>query len=231
MPVQKLQEQLGYSFRDSGLLLRALTHPSFLQEGHLEKNESNQRLEFLGDAILQHILAEALYDEFPDAREGELSKYRSTLAKGSRLAQLALQLHLDRHLRLGVGEEQTGGRQRPAALEDAFEALVGALYLDSDYATSRRLVLKLYGPLREQLHQLHPDENPKGRLQEHVQQTRQAAAAIRYETRHVAGDDHEREYESVLHIDGEKISTGRGSSKKSAEEEAARAALGKLEIR
>ncbi|MDR1789720.1 MAG: ribonuclease III [Opitutaceae bacterium] len=225
--LDEIQRRLGHVFRDPELPRRALTHPSLAQERDGNTDASNQRLEFLGDAVLQLILAEALYRERPGDREGDLSKHRAALVKGARLSEIALGLGLDHHLLLGAGEEQTGGRRRPAALEDALEALVGAVYLDSDYPTTRRVVLALYGGLSAQLPRL-AGENPKGRLQEIIQRRQPAATALRYETRHASGADHAREYESVLHLNGTPLATGRGSSKKSAEESAALAALEKL---
>src|SRR5690606_12116245 len=163
-----LLEKIGHRFRDPGLLVRALTHSSLLQERPEEK-ESNQRLEFLGDAVLQLILTEALFALYPDAREGALSKRRAALSKGPFLAQLALELDLPRYLRVGQSEEMSGGRERPGALEDALEALIGAVFLDSDFAKAREVVLSWYGPLHERLRRVSPDENPKGRLQERIQ--------------------------------------------------------------
>ncbi|HVV99571.1 MAG TPA: ribonuclease III domain-containing protein, partial [Planctomycetaceae bacterium] len=122
-PIEALQQRLGYSFRDVALLERALTHPSLLQEKP-EIGESNQRLEFLGDAVLQLVLTEQLFALFPTEREGPLSRRRASLANGTFLTQLARELGIDRGLRLAASEEATGGRTRASALEDAFEALV-----------------------------------------------------------------------------------------------------------
>src|SRR3990167_823100 len=135
-----LQRRLGHAFRDPALLKCALTHTSYLQD-HPEAGPPNQRLEFLGDAVLQLVLSEALFQQYPDDREGALSKRRSTLSKGRFLSRLAHDLGLHAVLQLGQSEEQTGGHERASILEDALEALVGAIYLDSDYATVRRVVL------------------------------------------------------------------------------------------
>src|SRR4051812_33107124 len=145
-----LQARLGYQFKDRSLLELAVTHPSFLPE-HPEAPESNQRLEFLGDAVLQLVLTEELFRLFPEDREGPLSRRRASLAKGISLVILARELGIDASLRLGTSEENTGGRSRASSLEDAFEAIVGAVYLDSDMANTRRVVLALYGPLSERL--------------------------------------------------------------------------------
>ncbi len=224
--VTALQDRLGYQFRDRTLLLSALTHPSFLQD-QPGAGPGNQRLEFLGDSVLQLILSEALFQLYPDEREGALSKRRATLTKGRFLSQLARDLELDAALRLGQSEEQTGGRQRASILEDAFEALIGAVYLDSDFATARRTVLGWYGSLPGRLAALLGEDNPKGRLQELVQPVH-GNRALRYEVTHTAGAPHEREYEVNVYLHDRLLGSGRGSSKKLAEEAAARAALGPL---
>ena len=221
--LQELQQRLAYTFRDIGLLETAVTHPSYLQD-HSEVAASNQRLEFLGDAVLQMILTETLYRLFPDDREGSLSKRRSALSKGQYLTGLATRLSLAECLRLSNSEEQCGGRRRPSTLEDAFEALVGALYLDSDLTTAKRVVLGFYGSLPERLEETQPAENPKGQLQELIQ-PKLGNHALRYVVTHIGGQDHAREYEAQLFLNEEQIGTGRGPSKKAAEEGAAREGL------
>jgi len=221
-----LQQRVAYPFRDPQLLLRAVTHPSYLHE-HPEEPESNQRLEFLGDAVLQLVVTVELYNQYPSDREGALSKNRSALSKGVFLSQLARQIGLAACLRLSTSEEQTGGRDRDAALEDAFESLVGAIYLDSDLATTRRVLLTLYGSFAQHLAAIQPSENPKGRLQELVQPVH-GNHAIRYEVFATHGEDHNREYEIQVFFNNEPLGIGRGKSKKTAEEAAARIALEKL---
>jgi ribonuclease-3 len=218
-----LQARLAYSFRDSSKLEEAVTHPSYLQH-HPDVKESNQRLEFLGDAVLQLIVTETLFGLFPTEREGQLSKHRASLSKGVFLARLAREIGLADSLRLGASEESSGGRTRDAALEDAFEALVGAIYLDSDFPTARRVVLDLYGPLTERLAGSQDIDNPKGRLQELVQPD-YGNEALRYEVTATEGLDHAREYEVAVLLNDRVVGTGRGTSKKLAEEAAARVAL------
>jgi ribonuclease-3 len=221
-PLTQLQARIGHGFRNPELLECAVTHPSWLQN-HPGVKESNQRLEFLGDAVLQLVLTEALFQLFPGDREGELSQRRASLTKGVFLSQLAREIGLDASLLLGGGEEAGGGRTRASALEDAFEALVGALYLDSDLPTTRRVVLALYGPLADRL-ALETADNPKGRLQELVQ-PRHGNNALRYDVTRVEGADHAREYEVSVFLLLRHLGTGRGTSKKLAEEAAATAAL------
>ena len=225
--LEALQGRIGYAFRDPAHLAQALTHASWVQENPVEGGD-NQRLEFLGDSFLQLILTEALFTLYPLDREGELSKRRALLGGGRFLAGLAREIGLDRCLRLGAGEEAAGGRGRDAALEDAFEALVGAVGLDGGLASARRVVLGVYGDLRPRLAALEGRANPKGRLQELVQPAH-GNRAIRYEVLSAGGADHERVYEVAVYVRDRLAGTGRGPSKKLAEEEAARAALAALE--
>jgi ribonuclease-3 len=222
-PLAHLQTRLGYNFTDAALLERAVTHPSFLPE-HPEVKESNQRLEFLGDAVLQLVLTEELFRLFPAEREGALSRRRASLAQGLSLVTLARELGLDASLRLGTSEESTGGRSRASTLEDAFEAIVGAIYLDSDLATASRVVLALYGPLPERLANTQDEDNPKGRLQELVQ-PKHGNHALRYEVTATEGEDHARAFAVAVFLHERELGRGRGPSKKSAEEAAAREAL------
>ncbi len=222
-PRAALEHRLAYTFRDPALLTLALTHPSYLQD-HSDTVESNQRLEFLGDAVLQLVLTETLFELYPGDREGVLSKRRAALANGAFLAGIAKEIGLDGSIRLGGSEETTGGRTRASAMEDAFEALVGAIYLDSDLATVRRVLSSLYGHLPNRLAGVEEVENPKGRLQELVQPIH-GNHALRYEVVRAEGEDHAREYEVAVFVLDRSLGTGRGTSKKLAEEAAARVAL------
>jgi ribonuclease-3 len=221
-PLVQLSARLAYSFRDTSLLERAVTHPSFAQDQ--AGTESNQRLEFLGDAVLQLVLTEKLFQLFPADREGPLSRRRATLANGVFLAQLAREIGLDACLRLGTSEESTGGRLKATALGDAFESLIGAVFLDSDLATARRVVLGIYGDVPARLATVGDADNPKGRLQEIVQPLH-GNDALRYEVTSTEGADHARAYEVAVFLLDRQLGTGRGTSKKLAEEAAARAAL------
>lgn len=221
-----LETRLGYRFRNPALLLEALTHSSYLQD-HPEAGPHNQRLEFLGDSVLQFILTEELYREFPTEREGVLSRRRAILSKGEFLTRLARDLGLDACLRLNKSEEDSGGRNRASILEDALESLIGALYLDSDLPTTRRILLAWYGPLDAHLSVSEDSENPKGRLQELVQ-PEHGNSALRYEVSDTRGPRHARVYEVSVYLVDELLGTGTGSSKKSAEEVAAREALAAL---
>ena len=208
------------------MLLEALTHPSYLQD-HPKSGPHNQRLEYLGDSVLQFILTEALYRQFATEREGVLSRRRAVLSKGGFLTQMARDLGLDSALRVSKSEEDTGGRGRASILEDAFEALVGAVFLDSDFATARDRVLAWYGPLTDRLASSEDAENPKGRLQELVQPDH-GNEALRYDVTATSGPRHAREYTVAVFLNDKQLGTGSGPSKKVAEEVAARVALATL---
>lgn len=225
-PRDTLQTRLGYTFVCPELLREALTHPSYLNE-HPDAGATNQRLEFLGDAVLQLIVTDALYALFPTEPEGMLSRRRSILTKGRCLAQLALELGMDSTLLLGGSENTPAGRSRSSNLEDAFEALVGALYLDSGMERTREILLRRYGPLENRLAAGDPVDNPKGRLQELVQPLH-GTGSLRYETSHSGGPDHAREYSSRVLLGDRVVGEGSGPSKKAAEEAAARIALDAL---
>jgi ribonuclease III len=226
-PLDRLQQRLAYVFRDIGLLERATTHPSYMQD-HPETGGSNQRLEFLGDAVLQLILTQELFRAYPEEREGSLTKRRAALSKGLFLTRLARDIGLEACIRLGASEEASGGRTKASALEDVFEALVGALFLDSDLERTRRVVLGVYGPLSDRLEAIGESENPKGRLQESIQPLH-GNSALRYEVVATEGADHARAFEVAVFLNERPLGRGRGRSKKLAEEEAARAALAELE--
>lgn len=222
-----LEKRLGHAFGRPELLTEALTHPSYLQD-HPQAGPHNQRLEFLGDSVLHFLLTDALYREFPGDREGLLSRRRAVLTKGKFLSRLARDLGLDHAVRLGRSEEDAGGRDRDSILEDALEAVVGAVFLDSGIAETRRLVLEWYGPLAARLDGTEQVENPKGRLQELVQ-PRHGNDALRYSVDVTSGPRHAREFTVSVHLQDRLLGTGRGSSKKAAEEAAARAALKTLQ--
>jgi ribonuclease-3 len=222
----QLQARLGHQFVRPELLTEALTHASFLQD-RPEAGAHNQRLEFLGDSVLQFLLTDTLYRDLPQEREGGLSRRRAWLTRGEFLTQLAGDLGLQPALRLSVSEDATGGRNRASILEDALEAVIGAIFLDSDLATTKAVVLGWYGPLGPRLAALDDDENPKGRLQE-LAQPEHGNGAIRYETVASTGPRHARRYEVAVFLHDRKLGDGHGSSKKSAEEAAARVGLALL---
>ena len=225
---------LDISFEDRALLRSALTHPSYANEHPEDPTEHNERLEFLGDAVLGMIVARTLYQRYPDVAEGRLTEWRAHLVCGPTLARVAMRLGLGSWLRLGRGEDQTGGREREGNLERGFEAVVGAIYLDVGLETARAFVRRA---LAEELATLEqsPDElNPKGALQELAQgliATGEVGGRPEYVLRSESGPDHERSYEVEVQLDGEVLGQGSGGSKQQAEKEAAAQALAALRLR
>jgi ribonuclease-3 len=224
----ELQNQLGYVFHDPGLLRLALTHPSVAHEQGLPI-QTNQRLEFLGDAVLQLVLTRELYDKFPAFGEGPLTKARAKLVNRRSLAERSRQLGLGRHLILSRGEEISGGRERPSALADTFEALLGAIFLDGGFDAARDFILRQFPGAFSEVSVIPILENPKGELQELLQAY--SSEAPRYHVISTSGPDHDRVFECTVHHAGEELARGRGKSKKAAESEAAMAALAKLRER
>jgi len=220
-----LQTRLGYTFGDAALLQIALTHPSAVAEA-VGQLRSNQRLEFLGDAVLSLVLTHAIYEKFPEEGEGLLTKARAALVNGQALAAHASALDLGACLVLARGEEQTGGRQKTSALADAFEAVLGALYLDGGFAAVREFILREFASDLQECAFTQGIENPKGELQELLQAN--SAESPHYEIVTASGPDHDREFECVVRHAGAELARGRGKSKKAAESAAARAALVQL---
>ncbi|HWH68878.1 MAG TPA: ribonuclease III [Candidatus Sulfotelmatobacter sp.] len=222
---EEFQKQLGYTFRDLNLLRLALTHPSVAHEQGLPI-QTNQRLEFLGDAVLQLVLTRELYEKFPDFGEGPLTKARAKLVNRCTLCEQARQLGMGKFLILSRGEEMHGGRERPSALADTFEAVLGAMFLDGGFEAARAFVLHQFRAASSELLVIPTLENPKGELQELLQSV--STEAPRYHVVSVSGPDHDRIFECTVHHGGVELARGQGKSKKTAESEAALAALIKL---
>ncbi len=221
----ELQSRLGYPFRDENLLRLALTHPSVAHEGGVPVPH-NQRLEFLGDAVLQLVLTHELYEKFPAFDEGPLTKARAKLVNRRTLAEHARELDVGAHLVLSRGEETSGGRERASALADAFEALLGAIFLDGGFGAARGFILREFSAAFGKLNVPPTIENPKGELQELLQA--RSPEAPEYHLVSATGPDHDRVFECIVQHGGVELARGRGKSKKAAESEAAHAALKKL---
>lgn len=217
-----LTEQLGYKFRDQGLLRLALTHPSVAHEQGVSM-QHNQRLEFLGDAVLQLVLTRRLYDKFPDVGEGPLTKARAQMVNRRTLADQGRRLNLGAHLIMSRGEELNHGRERPSALADAFEALLGAIFLDGGFQAAEEIILNQFRTRFGELEAIPNLENPKGELQEILQA--QSPEPVQYELASVSGPDHDRLFECAVYYRGEELGRGTGKSKKEAESKAALKAL------
>lgn len=212
----RLCQALGYAFKESQRLEEALTHRSAARP-------NNERLEFLGDAVLNFVIAAELFRRYPRATEGELSRLRANLVKGDTLAKLARHLNLGDYLRLGAGELKSGGFQRNSILANTLEAILGAVYLDSDFETCRCLILELYDNLLIQLPTVEELKDPKTRLQEHLQARQQALPV--YTVLEVTGEAHAQSFTIECNIMGTVCTTAVGSSRRKAEQEAARRAL------
>jgi ribonuclease-3 len=221
----EFQHRLGLQFHDENFLRLALTHPSIAHEQDVS-TPHNQRLEFLGDAILGAVLSQQLYERFPEADEGLLTKSRAKLVNASSLAAHGRELGLGTYLILSRGEENTGGRNRPSILADAFESLLGALFLDGGFPAARDFILREFAGNFAELALPAGIDNPKGELQEYLQA--QSIDPPIYELISSEGPDHDRDFVcSVLH-GGVELARGSGKSKKAAESAAATAALKKL---
>lgn len=213
----RLERQLGYTFKDQDLMVLALTHRSFA-------GRNNERLEFLGDAILNFVAGEALFERFPLAREGQLSRLRARLVKGETLAILARGFDLGDYLRLGSGELKSGGFRRESILADALEALIGAIYLDAGMDAARQRVVAWLTNELESLTLVDTNKDPKTRLQEFLQS--RACELPRYDVVDIQGDPHCRTFvvECQISLLNDKT-LGQGASRRIAEQVAAAAAL------
>ena len=217
--IKKFQEVIGYHFHDEKLLRQALTHSSFANEKHLKKHSDNERLEFLGDAVLEIISSEFLYKEYPDKPEGELTKLRASIVCEPTLALCTKDIALGEYLLLGKGEDQTGGRGRKSILSDALEAVIGAIYLDGGFANAKEFIHKYI--LTDIEHkQLFYDS--KTILQELIQGRHEQ---LSYELIDESGPDHDKQFTVAVLVDGERVSEGEGHTKKAAEQQAAYQAL------
>ena len=221
--MDSLEKRLGYKFTNSLLLAEALTHPSLAYESK-RPHFDNQRLEYLGDAVIQLILTDELFTLFPNSAEGKLTKLRSQLVSRTGLCHFARSIHLGTYLLLGKGENAAGGRNRPSILADAFEALIGAIYLDAGFAASRKVMLSNFGDMIRRIADRPVENNPKGQLQEKLQAI--SASSPKYKIVSQDGPDHQKSFVAEVFWEGRKLGSGSGPSKKEAETAAAQTALG-----
>lgn len=218
-----LSRRLGYTFRDPGGLQLALTHRS------VSGNRNNERLEFLGDSILGMLIAEYLFRQFPQEKEGRLTRLRASLVNQDMLARLARELQLGEYLNLGSGELKSGGYRRDSILADAFEAILGAVFLDScDISVCRECLFRWYGDRLANVQTSSPAKDPKSRLQEYLQ-SRQRSLPV-YSVLAVSGADHDQHFRVSCVIDGEPPVEAEGSSRRYAEQAAASIMLKQLGI-
>ena len=220
-----LSAQLQISFGNLALLDEALTHPSYTNEAK-ESISHNERLEFLGDAVLELASSTYLYARFPACSEGELTKMRASLVQSETLARLARRLDLGGYLRLGRGELLAGGADRQNNLENVFEAVIGAIFLDAGWAAAQAYVTRQLSDEAAHLQRTHVARDFKTALQEHIQQKHRTSIA--YELISESGPDHDKRFTTRVRIGGEAMGEGTGRSKKEAEQQAAAAALARL---
>lgn len=213
---EELEKKTGYRFKDRHLLHQAMTHSSYSNERHWDKLECNERLEFLGDAVLELVSSDFLYHKYPDRKEGELTKLRASMVCEPSLAYCAKDLSLEKYLLLGKGEEATGGRNRPSIISDAMEALIGAVYLDGGFTSAKEFVHRfILNDIEDK--QLFFDS--KTILQEMVQS--QGGEALNYVLLGESGPDHMKHFAVAARIGEREIGRGEGRTKKAAEQLAA----------
>ncbi len=228
MKIEELEERIGVEFRDKNLLRQALTHRSYLNEAETHQPlEDNERLEYLGDALLDFIVAEMLCKRFPEFREGPLTDVRAALVRSASLAELARRIELGSYLYMGHGEAASGGRQREATLCAAFEALMGAIYMDQGLEVARAFVLPLLEDMLPQAVEIALRKDPKSRLQELAQA--RGMGTPRYREIAQEGPDHRRTFTIGAYIGDVEYGRGKGSSKQAAGQAAAEEALRRLE--
>ena len=218
-----LSHILEYSFKKEDLLHQALRHPSYVYEKGETWLSDNQRLEFLGDAVISLAISHLLMEAFPEINEGSLSKYRASLISENGLHTIACSIKLGDYLFLGKGEEQTNGRKKPSILADAFEALMGALYLDGGFTNALRVASKLFGNLVNNIKPGKPTNDFKTELQEYFQETFQSVPEYRMEKE--TGPDHNKTFYAAEYLRGNMFVKGKVKSKKEAEQKAAKDAL------
>ena len=218
----ELEEAIGYSFSNAGLLAQALTHSSYAHERHLT-NADNERLEYLGDAVLELVTSEFLYGKYPECPEGELTRIRAALVCEVSLNETAVGLDLGNFIRMAHGEEKTGGRKRKSILSDAVEAMIGAMYLDGGYEPAKAFIHRFVLVNTEKKALFH---DAKSLLQEETQGRGMGRAV--YEIIDQSGPDHAKTFRVAVYVQGEKMGEGEGHTKKDAEKEASYVALMKL---
>ncbi len=222
---QALEQRLGYVFIDRKLLQNAFCHRSFANEHPEFEIPDNERLEFLGDAVLDLIAAQQLLEIYPDRREGELTRIRAELVAETSLVRLATKLKIGECLLLGRGEDLSGGSTKPGLLADTLEALFGAIFLDGGYGAASKVIAPLLRPVMSQV-AMHAGQDYKTRLQEYLQ-TRNGLLPV-YRLSSSEGPDHDRIYHVEVLVDGEVYGFGQGRTKKKAEQVAAKTAMSKL---
>lgn len=225
--LKAFEKKLGYGFKKKEYLFRALTHKSYANERNLSPNENNERYEFLGDAVLELAISHILIDTFPEYPEGDLSKIRAAVVNENQLAEIARGINLGDHLNLGRGEDLTGGRNKPSLLSDAYEAVLGGIYLDRGFVKAKKVVQNQFEKILKEVGKRGFYKDYKTRLQE-VSQSK-FRTIPKYKLVKESGPDHRKIFEVNLFIANDLYGVGKGHSKKLAEQNAAKDALAKIE--
>ncbi|HIS97649.1 MAG TPA: ribonuclease III [Candidatus Scatomorpha pullistercoris] len=220
--MDSLEKKIGHSFRDRALLTTALTHSSYANENR-GRGECNERLEFLGDSVLGMVVADALFRRFPELPEGRMTRLRAQLVCEESLHRVASELGLGEYVRLGRGEEHTGGRRRTSILADAVEAVIAAMYLDGGLETAKAFIERQILSALDGAGPVMRVEDCKTELQELVQ--KKSGQSLSYELLGESGPDHDKTFTSQVSLNGRPVGSGSGRTKKEAEQAAARAAL------
>ena len=225
--LKEMEERLGRRFNETVWLDQALTHKSYIHQNNTMKGVSNEVLEFLGDAVLNLAVGHLLIQKYPEAQEGTLSKKRSHLVKQSTLASLSRELQLERHLLLGKGEQQNGGMNKSSILANAYEALIGAIYMDSGFPQALEIISRHFESYLQPETNLHPFDDYKSLLQEYSQGA--LGLSPQYRVIKESGPDHDKQFQASVVIGGEVKGIGSGKSKKEAEQDAAKKALEEIQ--
>ncbi len=227
MDIDKFEKIIGLKFKNRELLKRALTHRSFLNENKQDDLKNNERLEFLGDAVLELVISEYLFNEYPDRAEGDLTSFRASVVKTENLAKISRELDLGQYLLMSKGEEMTGGREKEYLLANTFEAIVGALYLDQGYNPVKEFLTKHLTPQISTIVKYRLDIDAKTKLQEQTQSLFKTTP--NYKIINEKGPDHDKIFTVAVRISGKVYGEGTGVTKQKAEDAAATEALKKIE--
>lgn len=219
--LENLQNDIRYTFKDQNILITALTHRSSLNDPNIK--ESYERLEFLGDAILEMLISSFLFNKYPDKMEGYLTAARSAIVRTETLSQIAKTFNLGSHIRISKGEESTGGRNNPSTLEDVTESLIGAIYIDGGLEAASDFFNRFIVPQADQIVDENKLKDAKSSLQEIVQA--RGLTTPLYQIIKEMGPDHDKTFETAVIVDGRQIATGIGKSKQEAEQKAAQKAI------
>ncbi len=226
MDIEKFEQMVGLKFKNKELLKRALTHRSFLNENKQDDLKNNERLEFLGDAVLELVISEYLFHEYPDRPEGELTSFRAAVVKTENLAKVSKELNFGQYLLMSKGEEMTGGREKEYLLANTFEAIVGAFYLDQGYEPVKEFLTKHLTPQISTIVKYRLDVDAKTKLQEKTQSIFKTTPV--YKIVHEKGPDHDKIFTVKVIIKGKAYGEGTGATKQKAEDAAAAATLKKI---